>query len=109
MEKGASAPHTSQLCTEPVRGSAFAFRQSCPPLRSYNLDIKRLAIIYLTLKPCKARYGERGIRYVHIEVGCVAQNIYLQCTSLDLATVCIEALIDEDVSSILGLEESEVP
>jgi SagB-type dehydrogenase family enzyme len=55
------------------------------------------------------RYGERGIRYVHIEVGCVVQNIYLQCASLDLATVCIGAFVDEDISSILGLEESEAP
>jgi len=55
------------------------------------------------------RYGERGIRYVHIEVGCVVQNIYLQCASMDLATVCIGAFIDEEVSSILRLEKSESP
>ena len=52
------------------------------------------------------RYGERGIRYVHIETGCVVQNIYLQCTSLNLGTVCIGAFIDEEVSSILGLEDA---
>ncbi len=55
------------------------------------------------------RYGERGIRYVHIEVGCVVQNIYLQCASLDLATVCIGAFVDEEVSAILRLEKSEAP
>jgi len=55
------------------------------------------------------RYGERGKRYVHIEVGCVVQNIYLQCSSLDLATVCIGAFIDEEVSSLLRLDRSESP
>jgi len=37
------------------------------------------------------KYGERGIQYVHMEVGSVAQNIYLQAESLGLGTVFIGA------------------
>ncbi|MEM4191523.1 MAG: SagB/ThcOx family dehydrogenase, partial [Nitrososphaerota archaeon] len=52
------------------------------------------------------RYGERGkIRYVHMEVGHVGQNIYLQCVSLGLGCVVIGAFYNEEVKKILGVNE----
>ena len=48
------------------------------------------------------RYGDRGIRYVHMEVGHVGQNVYLQCISLNLACVVIGAFYDEEVKKIVG-------
>ncbi len=56
-----------------------------------------------------ARYGERGVRYVHIEVGCVCENIYLEATSLGLGTVAVGAFYDEEVAGILQLPESVKP
>ena len=50
------------------------------------------------------RYGTRGRRYVHIEVGHAAQNIYLQATALGLATVAIGAFDDEQVRQVLRLD-----
>ena len=55
------------------------------------------------------KYGDRGIQYVYMEVGSVAQNVYLQAESLDLGTVFIGAFIDDDVMAVLDLEEPEVP
>jgi SagB-type dehydrogenase family enzyme len=52
------------------------------------------------------RYGERGIRYVHIEVGHVGQNVCLQAETLGLSTVTIGAFRDEVVKGILGLKEA---
>lgn len=50
----------------------------------------------------KSRYGERGERYVHMEVGHMAQNVYLQVEALDsLGTVAIGAFDDDDVAAIL--------
>ena len=51
------------------------------------------------------QYGERGKRYVHIEVGHVGQNVYLQATSLDLGTVMVGAFDDAEVQELLGIEE----
>jgi len=48
-------------------------------------------------------YGERGYRYVHIEVGHVGQNIYLQAVALDLGTVAVGAFYDQQVSEIIGV------
>lgn len=51
------------------------------------------------------RYGERGIRYVHNEIGHVSQNIHLQVAALNLGTVVIGAYRDEEVEAILNLGE----
>ena len=49
------------------------------------------------------RYGERGIRYVHNEIGHASQNVHLQAASLDLGTVVIGAYDDDEVEAILRL------
>jgi SagB-type dehydrogenase family enzyme len=56
-----------------------------------------------------ARYGERGIRYVHMEVGHVAQNIQLQAVSLNLGTVVVGTFDDRKVQWILQMTTREVP
>ena len=53
-----------------------------------------------------ARYGERGIRYVHMEAGHITQNIYLQCEALKTGTVAVGAFRDEAVQKLLGIAES---
>jgi SagB-type dehydrogenase family enzyme len=55
------------------------------------------------------RYGERGIRYVYIELGHSAQNIYLQAEALGLGTVAIGAFDDSRVRQILNLPAYEEP
>ena len=54
-------------------------------------------------------YGDRGERYVHMEVGHAGQNVYLQATALGLATVAVGAFYDEEVSRVLRLEEPLKP
>ena len=55
------------------------------------------------------RYGRRGERYVHIEVGHVGENIHLQAVALGLATVEVGAFHDEEVREVLGVEEQIKP
>jgi SagB-type dehydrogenase family enzyme len=53
------------------------------------------------------KYGERGIRYVHMEAGHAAQNVYLQAVSLQLGTVVLGAFNDEQVKKVLTLREEQ--
>jgi SagB-type dehydrogenase family enzyme len=55
------------------------------------------------------RYGERGRRYVHMEVGHVAQNVYLEALALGLGTTLVGAFDDEAVAAALDLESEERP
>lgn len=55
------------------------------------------------------RYGRRGERYVHMEVGHVGQNVALQAVALGLGTVMVGAFKDEEVSKALKLEEQIKP
>ncbi|MGE5219670.1 MAG: SagB/ThcOx family dehydrogenase [Chloroflexota bacterium] len=56
-----------------------------------------------------AKYGERGIRYTHMEAGHAAQNLLLQAVALGLAAVLVGAFDDTKVKRVLGLSKKEMP
>jgi len=53
------------------------------------------------------KYGQRGLRYIHMEAGHAAQNVYLQATALGLGTVVVGAFDDAQVSRIAHLAAGE--
>jgi len=53
------------------------------------------------------RYGDRGKRYVHMEAGHAAQNVYLQAVALSLGTVTIGAFDDSQIKEVLNLLTSQ--
>ncbi len=55
-------------------------------------------------KRTTTRYGERGIRYVHMEAGHIGQNVSLECVALDLGTVMVGAFNDSAVMRVLGVK-----
>jgi SagB-type dehydrogenase family enzyme len=55
------------------------------------------------------KYGQRGERYVHMEVGHVAQNVYLQARALGLGTTIVGAFSDQAVQQVLRLQNDEAP
>ncbi|MBT8067915.1 MAG: SagB/ThcOx family dehydrogenase [Gammaproteobacteria bacterium] len=56
-----------------------------------------------------AKYGQRGRRYLHMEVGHAAQNVYLQATARDLGTVMVGAFDDNKVQELLSLPADHEP
>jgi len=55
------------------------------------------------------KYGDRGVRYVHMEAGHAAQNLCLQATALGLGAVTVGAFYDEQVTKLLNLPAEERP
>lgn len=55
------------------------------------------------------KYGDRTPRYVHMEVGHAAQNIYLQATARGLGTTFVGAFNDRRVSETLDLPPDHAP
>ena len=69
------------------------------------IDIIIAAVYGRTTK----KYGDRGVRYVHMEAGHAAQNIYLQAATLDLGMVTVGAFHDDWVKEIMSMPEDEIP
>ena len=53
------------------------------------------------------KYGQRGIRYIHIEVGHSAQNVFLQAQSLGLGAAVVGAFDDSRIGTILNMPAEE--
>ena len=53
------------------------------------------------------KYGERATRYVHMEIGHAAQNVFLQAGALDLGAAVIGAFFDEEVEKVVQMERDE--
>jgi SagB-type dehydrogenase family enzyme len=68
-----------------------------------------LVAVSANLRRTERRYGARGERYVHFEVGAVAENLYLQAAALGLGTVLVAAFDDDAVGRILNLAHEERP
>jgi SagB-type dehydrogenase family enzyme len=72
-------------------------------------DAAAVILIDAVYERTTAKYGARGMRYVHMEAGHAAQNVYLQAVSLDLGTVAIGAFDDAGVKRVAHLSEHEQP
>ena len=83
--------------------AAAGYGQSCIERAAINIVI---AAVY---KRTASKYGVRAERYVHMEVGHAAQNIYLQAIALKLGTVVVGAFDDSRVGKILLMDADESP
>jgi SagB-type dehydrogenase family enzyme len=74
-------------------------------VREAAIDI----VICAVYQRVTGRYGQRGIRYVDIEAGHIAQNVHLQAVALGLGSVPIGAFDDQRVSDALSLPDEQEP
>jgi SagB-type dehydrogenase family enzyme len=66
-------------------------------------------VICAVYKKIEANYGQRAVRYVHIEVGHAAQNVHLKAVAMGLDSVPIGAFHDEQVKQMLSLPHDCYP
>lgn len=66
-------------------------------------------VIAAVYERSERKYGQRARRYTRIEVGHVAQNVYLQAAALGLGTVIVGAFDDAEVQQLLELPGDHAP
>lgn len=88
-----------------VRGAlmAAAFNQACVGAGA------ALLIFTAVYERTTGRYGDRGVRFVHMDVGHAGQNVHLQAVTLGLGTVVVGALDGDAVRRIIGAPANEDP
>jgi SagB-type dehydrogenase family enzyme len=72
-------------------------------------DAPAVLVIAAVTERTTGKYGERGIRYVHMEAGHAAQNALLQAVALNLGAVVIGAFDDDEVRQAVGMPAAEQP
>ena len=77
--------------------------------QSWMRDAAIMIVVAAQYARTTGKYGERGRKYVNMEVGHTAQNVYLQATALGLGTTFVGAFNDNQVKGIIGLPAAEHP
>jgi len=72
-------------------------------------DAAAVVVFAAVYERTSRKYGKRGMRYVHIEAGHAAENLFLQAVALDLKTVVVGAFRDDVIHNILGLPDDHAP
>jgi SagB-type dehydrogenase family enzyme len=96
LERVVAGDKRTELCNAAL-GQTYV--RSAPAVIVFSAVYERVTV----------KYGERGIRYVHIEAGHAAQNAFLQAVSLNLGAVVIGAFHDEEVKKIIRAADREQP
>lgn len=52
----------------------------------------------------KWKYRQRAYRYIYMDVGHIAQNLYLGATALGLGCCTVGAFFDEEVDQLIGID-----
>ena len=74
--------------------------------------VKKAPVVFVILarfERTTQRYGERGVRYVHLEAGHATQNLLLQAVAMGLGAVPVGAFGDNEVKEALGIRDQMTP
>jgi SagB-type dehydrogenase family enzyme len=59
------------------------------------------------LNRARWKYRERAVRYLFLDAGHICQNLMLAATALNLGVCPVGAFFDEEVESIVQVDEAE--
>jgi SagB-type dehydrogenase family enzyme len=77
--------------------------------QSFMQTAAAVLVITAVYERTMKKYGKRGRRYVHMEVGHAAENVYLQAEARGLGTLIMGAFNDEQVQVVLDLPADHQP
>ena len=84
-----------------------------PDLREAGLSqemLEEAACVFIwaaIVERSKWKYRERAYRYIYMDAGHIAQNLYLAATALNLGCCTVGAFYDEEVDRIIGVDGTE--
>jgi SagB-type dehydrogenase family enzyme len=55
----------------------------------------------------RQKYRQRAYRYIYLDCGHIAQNLYLAATAMDLGCCGIAAFFDDEVNELVGVDGQE--
>jgi SagB-type dehydrogenase family enzyme len=77
--------------------------------QSWMTQAPVMVVITGEYRRCTGRYGERGVRYTHIESGNVSQNLFLAAETLGLGAGIVGAFKDKALAQVLKLPSGHEP
>jgi len=76
-----------------------------------NQDMARTAAVVFVwvavIQRSRQKYHQRAYRYIYLDCGHIAQNLYLAATALDLGCCGIAAIFDDEVNELVGVDGQE--
>ncbi|MEE8259977.1 MAG: SagB/ThcOx family dehydrogenase, partial [Nitrospinaceae bacterium] len=72
--------------------------------QEHVLKASIVVLISGVLARTKLKYGERGYRYALLDIGHLGQNLYLSCTSLELAIMTTCGFFDDEANKLLRID-----
>ncbi len=97
------APEKHELVTKIEKNLSHELEIACFGQKMCS-KAQALLIWIADFQKITTTYGERGIRYLHLDAAHMAQNLALCATAMELGTCQIGAFDDSAVNSILGLD-----
>ncbi len=77
--------------------------------QSWMAEAPVMVVITGEYRRCTGRYGERGVRYTHMEVGNVSQNLFLAAEALRLGAGIVGAFEDKALAQAVKLPPAHEP
>lgn len=80
---------------------------TCFAVTEELLSLRQAAAMFFVIgRPWKSmrKYGDRGMRFVLMEAGYLAQNLHLAATALGLGSVDCASVFEDEVHELLGLD-----
>ena len=78
-------------------------------VQAFIAEAPVVLVITAEYERTSGKYGDRATRYVHMEAGHAAQNVYLQAEALGLGTVVAGSFQDDAVAQALSLPAAYRP
>lgn len=72
--------------------------------QEYARQASVIIMISGVMQRTKRKYGDRGYRYVLLDVGHLGQNIYLACTALGISVMTTCGFFDDEANRLLRLD-----